>query len=96
VKDIGALIDWVQIQPNFDKERVGVYGRSYGGYMVLASMIDYGEKYILPFFPLPPSPPPFFFLSCVKDTGAPIYWYKFNPILIRKGWEYTGGYVVPN
>ncbi len=44
VKDIGALIDWVFKQPNFDSSRVGVYGRSYGGYMVLASMIHFGDR----------------------------------------------------
>ncbi len=44
VKDMGALIDWIGEQPELDSERVAVYGGSYGGYMVLASMVDYGSK----------------------------------------------------
>lgn len=44
VEDIGALLDWIETQPNLDKDRVVVYGGSYGGYMVLASMIDYGDR----------------------------------------------------
>lgn len=44
VKDIGALIDWIGTQPQFDASRIGVYGGSYGGYMVLASMVHFGDK----------------------------------------------------
>ncbi|MDQ3512011.1 MAG: alpha/beta fold hydrolase, partial [Pseudomonadota bacterium] len=44
VKDIGALLDWIQRQPELDAKRVGVYGGSYGGYMVLASMMRYPER----------------------------------------------------
>ncbi len=44
VKDIGALLDWIARQPGLDAERVGVYGGSYGGYMVLASMVHYGAR----------------------------------------------------
>lgn len=44
VKDIGALLDWVANQPELDAERVGVFGGSYGGYMVLASMVDYADR----------------------------------------------------
>lgn len=44
VKDIGALLDWIGKQPELDSGRVGVYGGSYGGYMVLASMVDYNER----------------------------------------------------
>jgi dipeptidyl aminopeptidase/acylaminoacyl peptidase len=46
VEDIGALIDWVAAEPDLDGERVVVYGGSYGGYMVLASMVDYADKLI--------------------------------------------------
>ena len=41
VKDIGALLDWIARQPELDAGRVGVYGGSYGGYMVLATMANY-------------------------------------------------------
>ena len=44
VKDIGALLDWIAQQPELDAQRVGVYGGSYGGYMVLASLMHYPER----------------------------------------------------
>lgn len=44
VKDIGALIDWIGTQPDLDTSRIMVSGGSYGGYMVLAAMVEYGDK----------------------------------------------------
>ena len=44
VKDIGALLDWIAQQPELDADRVGVTGGSYGGYMVLASLMHYAER----------------------------------------------------
>jgi len=44
VQDIGALLDWIAKQPELDAKRVGVYGGSYGGYMVLASMTHYNDR----------------------------------------------------
>ncbi len=44
VKDIGAVLDWIATQPDLDATRVGVMGGSYGGYMVLASMIHYADR----------------------------------------------------
>lgn len=44
VRDIGALLDWVEAQPSLDKDRVIVYGGSYGGYMVLASMTHFNDR----------------------------------------------------
>ena len=44
VKDIGALLDWIETQPHLDSERVAVYGGSYGGYMVLASAVHYSDR----------------------------------------------------
>ncbi len=44
VKDIGALLDWIATRPELDAKRVAVYGGSYGGYMVLASMVHYSDR----------------------------------------------------
>lgn len=44
IKDIGKLLDWIAGQPDLDKNRVAVYGGSYGGYMVLSSMTHYNER----------------------------------------------------
>lgn len=44
VKDIGALLDWIEKQSGLDEDRVVVYGGSYGGYMVLASMTHYNDR----------------------------------------------------
>jgi len=44
VKDIGALLDWIEEQPELDSDRVAVTGGSYGGYMVLASMTHYNDR----------------------------------------------------
>ena len=44
VRDIGALLDWIAAQPDLDANRVAVMGGSYGGYMVLASLVHYGNR----------------------------------------------------
>ena len=44
VKDIGALLDWIENEPCLDSERVAVIGGSYGGYMVLASATHYSDR----------------------------------------------------
>jgi len=44
VRDIGALLDWIEAQPQLDAGRVAVYGGSYGGYMVLASAVHYSDR----------------------------------------------------
>jgi len=44
VKDAGALFDWIAKQPNLKADKVAVYGGSYGGYMVLGSMVTYPDK----------------------------------------------------
>ena len=44
VRDIGALLDWIGEQPDMDPSRVAVIGGSYGGYMVLASLVHFGPR----------------------------------------------------
>jgi dipeptidyl aminopeptidase/acylaminoacyl peptidase len=44
VRDIGALLDWIETQPDLDASRVAVYGASYGGYMALASAVHYSDR----------------------------------------------------
>jgi dipeptidyl aminopeptidase/acylaminoacyl peptidase len=44
VRDIGALLDWIETRPDLDSTRVAVYGGSYGGYMVLASAVHYSDR----------------------------------------------------
>lgn len=48
VRDIGALLEWISTtgksRHGLDPERVAVSGGSYGGYMVLASLIHFGDR----------------------------------------------------
>jgi dipeptidyl aminopeptidase/acylaminoacyl peptidase len=44
IRDIGALLDWIALQPDLDAERVAIYGSSYGGYVVLASAVQYSDR----------------------------------------------------
>ena len=44
VKDIGSLLDWIAKQPDLDKDRVGVSGGSYGGFMSLAVQTTYNDR----------------------------------------------------
>jgi dipeptidyl aminopeptidase/acylaminoacyl peptidase len=44
VRDIGSLLDWIAKQPELDASRVAVHGGSYGGYMVLASLVHFGDR----------------------------------------------------
>jgi dipeptidyl aminopeptidase/acylaminoacyl peptidase len=44
VKDIGALIVWLRAQGDFDAERVVVAGASYGGYLALDALANFGDR----------------------------------------------------
>lgn len=44
VKDIGALLDWIALQPDLDKDRIMIMGGSYGGYMTLATAFHYADR----------------------------------------------------
>ena len=44
VRDIGAILDWIAADPQLDANRVGIYGGSYGGYMVLAGMTHFADR----------------------------------------------------
>lgn len=44
VKDIGALLDWIAKQPEVDKDKIMIMGRSYGGYMTLATAFHYADR----------------------------------------------------
>ena len=45
VRDLGALHDWLGARPEIDESRAAVYGRSYGGYMVLAALAFQPERW---------------------------------------------------
>jgi|GEM_PF-6171716 len=45
IDDIGALLEWIRQQPNLDSEHVVLYGESWGGYLVTASLIRYPDAF---------------------------------------------------
>ena len=45
VRDLAALHDWLQTQPDLDADRAALYGGSYGGYMVLAGLVFQPERW---------------------------------------------------
>jgi dipeptidyl aminopeptidase/acylaminoacyl peptidase len=44
VRDIGAVLDWIDTQADLDSDRIAVFGGSYGGYMVLASAVHFSDR----------------------------------------------------
>jgi dipeptidyl aminopeptidase/acylaminoacyl peptidase len=44
VKDVGALLVWIGLQGAYDAKHVVVSGGSYGGYLALATMVNFGER----------------------------------------------------
>jgi dipeptidyl aminopeptidase/acylaminoacyl peptidase len=45
VRDLAALHDWLGTRPRVDASRAVLYGRSYGGYMVLAGLAFQPERW---------------------------------------------------
>jgi dipeptidyl aminopeptidase/acylaminoacyl peptidase len=45
VKDLLGLHDWLASDPRFDETKVALYGGSYGGYMVLAGLAFFPERW---------------------------------------------------
>jgi dipeptidyl aminopeptidase/acylaminoacyl peptidase len=43
-KDVGALLAWIQANPNLDGDRIMITGGSYGGHMTLAIAAHYNDK----------------------------------------------------
>ncbi len=44
VKDVGALLVWLSLDPRFDAKHVVVSGAGYGGYLALEALVNYGER----------------------------------------------------
>jgi dipeptidyl aminopeptidase/acylaminoacyl peptidase len=44
VKDVGALLVWIGLQKTFDPKQVVVSGGSYGGYLTLATMVNFSQR----------------------------------------------------
>jgi len=45
VADLKYAVHWLHKQDEIDSERIAIYGRSYGGYMVLAALTEYPELF---------------------------------------------------
>ena len=45
VMDLGAAHDWLRAQSNVIADRIGIYGVSYGGFMVLAALTTQPERW---------------------------------------------------
>ena len=44
VKDVGAMLVWIGLQKDFDAKHVVVAGGSYGGYLTLATLVNYSDR----------------------------------------------------
>jgi dipeptidyl aminopeptidase/acylaminoacyl peptidase len=44
--DVGALLDWITAQSELAEDRVAIIGVSYGGFVTLASLIEYGDRLV--------------------------------------------------
>jgi pimeloyl-ACP methyl ester carboxylesterase len=46
IADVGALLDWITAAPELAEDRVAIVGVSYGGFVTLASLIEYGDRLV--------------------------------------------------
>lgn len=46
VADLAHAAHWLKAQPEFDGERIAVYGGSYGGFMVLSALTTYPDLWV--------------------------------------------------
>jgi dipeptidyl aminopeptidase/acylaminoacyl peptidase len=44
VKDVGAMLVWISLQKEFDAKHIVVSGGSYGGYLSLATLVNYSDR----------------------------------------------------
>jgi dipeptidyl aminopeptidase/acylaminoacyl peptidase len=44
VKDVGAMLVWIELQKDLDAKHVVVAGGSYGGYLSLATLVNYSDR----------------------------------------------------
>ena len=44
VKDVGALLVWLALQSSVDAKHIVVSGASYGGYLTLATLVNYSDR----------------------------------------------------
>ena len=44
IRDVEALVDWIGQRRELDEDRIGIHGASYGGYVVLASLLRLGTR----------------------------------------------------
>jgi len=45
IKDVAAVLDWVAKSDRLDASRVAAYGGSYGGFMSLACLVNYSDRF---------------------------------------------------
>jgi dipeptidyl aminopeptidase/acylaminoacyl peptidase len=45
IKDVAAVLDWIARSDRLDAGRVAAYGGSYGGFMSLACLVNYPERF---------------------------------------------------
>lgn len=46
VVDLKYAVEWLKAQPEINAERLAIYGRSYGGFMVLAALTEYSDLFV--------------------------------------------------